>query len=66
MIADDHSNIAARLKALRGEETATAHEDECPECEGAGWVFSSYQAGPGAPYFSECPRCGNPDDLVRP
>lgn len=41
-------------------------EDEgvCMECEGDGWVFSSYQEHP--PNFEICPRCYNPENQTRP
>lgn len=31
----------------------------CAECEGGGWVYSSYQST-GAPNFEECSVCYNP------
>jgi len=37
----------------------------CPECEGGGWVFSSYQAA-GAPNMQECQECFNYHELPCP
>ena len=39
---------------------------ECEECEDSGFVFSSYQSVPGAPYLNECPSCGNPNGYLHP
>lgn len=38
----------------------------CDTCENSGFVFSSYQAGIGAPYLNECEDCCNPNRRMKP
>lgn len=57
----DYEAIARGMGAITGDVA----EEVCPQCEGCGWMYSSYQAA-HAPNFIECDMCYNPEDLPNP
>lgn len=61
------TNFDRWLDEMTAEVAGIIYPDNpCDECEGGGFVFSSYQAGPGAPYLEVCQKCGNPEGLLPP
>lgn len=67
-IADQHADIAARLKQLTPDPGAATLATKiepltCAKCEGGGWV-EVYSPSP--PQFDRCPNCGNPEGHPSP
>lgn len=62
-MSDGDNNFSILHHVFGVPESAEASSEQCPECEGGGWV-QVYSNNP--PAFQECPECCNPDDLPSP
>jgi hypothetical protein len=56
-VAEDFSDIAARLKQIQDERSTAINP--CCKCLGCGWIPEEYTAPGATVRWAECPTCGN-------